>query len=135
MKLLPSTAKLVRALLVVGLVLQFAGCDMHVDKHQASYVKALTETKVLLVSMEAYKEKNKRLPASLSDLAGSDPALAQMNLAAYTYNSSGIPVADGGIWLVSVPDPKSDGQVIVGRLPIEVAIATPANKHLQPTPR
>jgi hypothetical protein len=58
-----------------------------------------------------------------------------MNLAAYTYNSSGIPVADDGIWLVSVPDPKSAGQVIVGRLPIEVATATPANKHLQPTPR
>ena len=56
------------------------------------------------------------------------PLESYVYLARYTYDSSGIPVADGGIWLVSMPNPKSDGQVIVGRLPIEVATATPANR-------
>lgn len=126
MKSLPPFTSLL-ALVTVGLALQLTGCDVHTDRQHALYAKALTETRVLLVNLEAYKEKNGHLPTSLSELAESEPALTRINLAAYTYGSNGIPVADGGSWLLSTPDPKHHGRVIVGRLPSEVTNAIPAN--------
>ncbi len=102
------------------------GCDVDTAGPHAYYAKARTDTQVLLVSMEAYKEKNGHLPASLSELADSDPALARINLAEYTYGSNGIAVADGSSWLLSTPDPMHHARVIVGRLPIEVTNTLPA---------
>src|SRR5688572_17871950 len=126
MKPLPLIIVLACVVMVV-LALQITGCDVHTDRQHALYAKALTETRVLLVNLEAYKEKNGHLPTSLGELANSEPALAQIDLTAFTYGPNGIPVADGGSWLLWTPDPKHDGRVIVGRLPIEVTNAIPAN--------
>ena len=115
-----------------SLASQITGCDLHTDKQQALHGKALTQTRILLVNMQAYKEKNGHLPTSLSELADSEPALARMNLAAYTYRTGGIPVADGSLWLLLTPDSKHYGRVIVGRLPIEVTNTIPANSHPLP---
>ena len=133
MKSLAPVTVLALAIAMVVLALQLTGCDVHTDKQQALYVKARTETRVLLVNMEAYKEKNGHLPTSLSELAIREPALTGMNLAAYTYRSSGIPFADGSLWLLLTPDPKHDGQLIVGRLPIEVTNAIRANPGVERT--
>jgi hypothetical protein len=126
MKPPPRITGLAYAIMVV-LAAEITGCDVHADRQDALYAKALTETRVLLVNLQAYKEKKGHLPNSLSELADSEPALARMNLAAYTYGPNGTPVADGSLWLLSTADPKHDGGVIVGRLPIEVTNAIPAN--------
>jgi hypothetical protein len=117
------------------MIAHIAGCDMHSDKRQANYVKALTESRVLLTALQIYREKNGQLPASLNELAASDPQVAQVDLSVYAYSSNGIAVADGSLWLISTPDPKLAGQLIVGRLPVKVTSARSANKHLQATPR
>jgi hypothetical protein len=127
MKLLALARVIARLLVVVGLALQITGCGVQPDKQQALYTKLLNEAEAVVTNMEAFKLRNGRLPTSLGELAASEPALTHINLAAYTYNSNGIPAADGSLWLLSRPDPTRAGRVIVGRLPIEVLNVIPAN--------
>jgi hypothetical protein len=111
-------------LAALGTSLCLSSCDVHTDKVQASHVKARTEMKILLTAMDAYKTKNGQLPGSLEELAQNDPWLSNIDVRTFTYSSNAFTIADGTSWLIWIADPKTDEQVIVGRLPIEITTAT-----------
>jgi len=110
--------------LAFGLLL-FFGCDVETNSARALHAKHNAAIRRLLVSLEIYKSQNGTLPTTLEELSKDDPQIHDITISDYTYRSKGIPVADGSLWLVTVKDPLETNQLIVGRLPVEVATKKP----------
>jgi hypothetical protein len=55
----------------------------------------------------------------LKELAENDPVVAKID-SAFTYDPSGLSTPGGKSWLISTANPKEEGKVILGKLPIEV---------------
>lgn len=50
--------------------------------------------------------------------------IRDINVALFDYHPKGLAVADGTAWLLAVPDPLIEGDIIVGKLPGEIATKT-----------
>lgn len=87
-----------------------------------------TEIRRLLASLETYKTQKGALPASLEELSKADAQIRDITITDYAYSPLGIAVADGSTWWVTVQDPLETNQLIVGRLPYEVATRMPKQK-------
>lgn len=108
-----------------SVLILLTGCDIHTSKPQALHAKRNSEMRRLLVALEMFRDKSGGLPASLDALQKNDIAVQDINIQSYEYRSEGVTVADGTRWLLTTPDPKDSAKLIVGRLPVEVAVKEP----------
>jgi len=118
MRSILSAAAVGLSLLVWLLV---SGCDVETNQNRALYAKHNASIRRMLVSLELYKSQKGTLPSSLQDLRDYDVQIHDISISEYTYNPSGIIVGDHSRWLLAVSNPVHSNEVIVGRLPIEVA--------------
>jgi hypothetical protein len=110
---------------VVSLVI-FSGCDdVQTDRKQGLFAKHHAEMRRLLVALELFRSKNGALPPSLEELQKSDADVRDISVRAYKYSPDGILVDDGTRWLITLPDPKDNTKLMVGRLPVDVAVRKP----------
>lgn len=120
-----------RCLLVAGstiALLLFFGCGVETNQARALAAKHNSSIRRLLVSLEFYKNNNGAFPATLDELRKNDTNIRDIDISSYNYKTNGITVADGTRWLLVVSNPLHTNQVIVGRLPFEVANRTPQEK-------
>jgi hypothetical protein len=125
MKLVSKFSGLGIWLLVVYLLW---GCGVETNRDRALHAKRSAEVRRLLVAMELYAGRNGGLPTTLEALCKSDIQVRDIGIARYIYSPNGIVVADGSRWLVAVSDPLHTNQIIVGKLPVDIAVRTPREK-------
>ena len=117
-------------------IFSLPGCPAHIvaNRDEANLTRRVCETKILLFAMEAYKDKHGVLPSSLSGLRNGAPDLNDIDLAQYHYTKEGFAVGDGTVWILSAANPYRKGQwkgeLIVGKLPVEVASKAAGLKKL-----
>lgn len=109
---------------IIALML-FFGCGVETNRARALEAKYNSSARRLLVSLQFYKNAHGVLPATLEELRENDKEIRDINIAYFNYKTNGITVADGSRWLLAVPNPCHTNQVIVGRLPLEVATKKP----------
>jgi hypothetical protein len=115
---------LITAAFVASLVF-ITGCGGETNQQRALSAKHNAEMRRLLVALEMFRAKSGQLPPTLEELQKSDSDVRDINIEGYKYSSEGILVADGTQWLLTLPDPKDNTQLLVGRLPVEVAVRRP----------
>jgi hypothetical protein len=103
------------------------GCHVETNRERALYAKHNAAIRRLLVALDLHKNQKGALPSSLEELSKSDAEIRDIAIAEYVYSPEGIIVADGSRWLVAVSDPVHRNQLIVGTLPVKVAVKTPRN--------
>ncbi|HXI73728.1 MAG TPA: hypothetical protein VNN22_25580 [Verrucomicrobiae bacterium] len=101
------------------------GCGGETNQQRALSAKHNAEMRRLLVALEMFQTKSGHLPPSLEELQKSDSDVRDINIEGYKYSSEGNLVADGTRWLLTLPDPKDNSQLMVGRLPVEVVVRKP----------
>lgn len=105
--------------------LLFSGCGVETNKRRALHAKHNAEMRRLLVALEIFRDNSGKLPTSLGELQKSDDTIRNIGIQAYGYSAEGIVVADGTRWLLTLPDPENSTQMLVGRLPVEIAVRKP----------
>jgi hypothetical protein len=106
-------------------ILLFLGCGSENNKQRGLFAKHHAEIRRLLVALEMFQTKNGVLPSTMEELQRNDPEVQDINLQPYKYSVTGIITEDGTSWLISIPSPKDRTQLLVGRLPAEVAVRRP----------
>ena len=95
-------------------------CDIAISRTKAMNAKKVLEIKRLLVAMEQHQQTTSVLPSTLDELRNADERIKDIDLSGYRYDAKGITLSDGSVWLILTSDAVRTGDVIVGRLPVEV---------------
>lgn len=122
MKLVPMFLGIAGSVFALALLV---GCGVETNQARALQAKHNAAIRRLLVSLEIYKGQKGTLPKSLEELRKDDVQIRDIAISEYTYNPNGIVAADDSIWLLAIPNPLQTNQLIVGRLPVEVATRLP----------
>jgi hypothetical protein len=105
---------------LVATALVLFSCGIESNPRRAEHAKRRNELTCLLLSLEAYKREHGSLPANLAMLAANDTAITNVALEKYEYYPEGKTASDGSRWLLVTEHPVREGEVIVGRLPLEI---------------
>lgn len=89
---------------------------------QAHFMARRTEMAGLLSALELYSKRKGILPETLAELTNEFSDVLRVDISEFNYNSKGIIFASGTNWLLVTSNLTNAEDLIVGRMPSEIAI-------------